>query len=543
MDRPRKRTKRAIIVGGAACAALLAVAFPGTGQASPARATAPTLGTAGSFAVLAGSTVTNTGPTGVSGNLGVAPGSAVTGFPPGIVAGGTIHAGDAVALQAQSDTTTAYNNLAGQSCNFNLTGQDLGGKTLIPGTYCFSTSAQLTGTLTLNGQGNPNAVFVFQIGSTLTTASNASVNLINGAQACNVFWQVGSSATLGTTTHFAGSILAHVSETLNTGATVAGRALAQTGAVTLDTNQLSAVQCSVLPTPTATPGGSPTATKLPATATAIAATATAAAATSTAVVGATNTAIVATNTAIAATNTAVAGPTNTAIAAATNTALAAATNTAVAGPTSTVIAAVTNTAVAAATSTGVAAATNTAVAGPTATTIAAATNTAVAAATNTAVAGPTATTIAAATNTAVAGATSTAIAAATATGVTGSIATSTPKPRKAPTPVATATSTQVVTQQPRPTVTPIPVPSRIPGTGAGGTSFFSGSGLASPRGEALVTGARSESVSPRPNTVSALLPSGGGRTGGSPISPLAPLAFLGAMALGIRRLMRRIPKR
>src|SRR5581483_7708363 len=146
--------------------------------------------TAETFTALGGSTVTNTGPTTVVGNLGVSPGLAVTGFPPGAVTGGVIHAGDAVALQAQDDTTTAYNTLAGQSCDHSLTGQDLGGLTLLPGTYCFSSSAQLTGTLTLDAQGNPDAVFVFQIGSTLTTASSSLVMVINGAQACNVFWQV-----------------------------------------------------------------------------------------------------------------------------------------------------------------------------------------------------------------------------------------------------------------------------------------------------------------------------------------------------------------
>ena len=137
--------------------------------------TAPSLGTAQSFAVLGGSTVTNTGPTIITGDLGVSPGTAVTGFPPGIVTGGTIHAADAVALQAQSDTTTAYNDLAGQACTIDLTGQDLGGLTLVPGVYCFSSSAQLTGALTLDAEGDPNAVWVFQIGSTLTTASNSSV--------------------------------------------------------------------------------------------------------------------------------------------------------------------------------------------------------------------------------------------------------------------------------------------------------------------------------------------------------------------------------
>jgi len=193
-----------------------------------------------SFAVLGGSTVTNTAtPTIVNGNLGVSPGSAVTGFPPGIVTGGTIHAADAAAAQAQSDLTTTYDNLANTSCNTDLTGQDLGGKTLTAGVYCFSTSAQLTGTLTLDAQGNPNALFIFKIGSTLTTASASSVLLINSASACGVFWQIGSSATLGTGTALAGSIVALTSITLNTGANLNGRALARNGAVTLDDNQVS----------------------------------------------------------------------------------------------------------------------------------------------------------------------------------------------------------------------------------------------------------------------------------------------------------------
>jgi uncharacterized repeat protein (TIGR01451 family) len=229
-------------LAGLGCVALLSAAVPA--QA----ATAPSLGTAQSFAVLGGSTVTNTGSTIVAGDLGIWPGLAVTGFPPGLVTPpGTIHAGDATASSAQSAVTAAYNDLAGQPCDTDLTGQDLGGLTLTPGTYCFSTSAQLTGTLTLDAQGDSNAVFVIKTGSTLTTASGASVALINSAQSCNMFWQVGSSATLGTNTDLAGNILALSSITMNTGAALDGRALARNGATTLDTNTAAATVCSAPP--------------------------------------------------------------------------------------------------------------------------------------------------------------------------------------------------------------------------------------------------------------------------------------------------------
>lgn len=190
------------------------------------------LGTAGSFAVLGGSTVTNAGPSVINGDLGVWPGTAITGFPPGIV-NGTTYAGGAVAQLAQTDLTTAYNTLAGMTTTLNLTGQDLGGQTLTAGVYNFDTSAALTGTLTLSGPGD----FVFKIGSTLTTASNSFVLASNGA---NVYWQVGSSATLGTNTAFKGSILALTSITLNTGTTIdTGRALARNGTVALDSNTIT----------------------------------------------------------------------------------------------------------------------------------------------------------------------------------------------------------------------------------------------------------------------------------------------------------------
>lgn len=207
-------------------------------------ATAPPLGDAESFAVLGSSTVTNTGATIVTGDLGVSPGTSCTGFPapctggPGTVVG-TIHAGDAVAALARADAATASLALVAQTCDTDLTGQDLGGMTLEPGVYCFDTSAQLTGILTLTGAGP----WVFQMGSTLTTASNSSVVNSGSGPDTDVFWAVGSSATLGTRTAFTGNILAVASITLTTGASVSGRAIALNGAVTMDTNNVAAV-CS-----------------------------------------------------------------------------------------------------------------------------------------------------------------------------------------------------------------------------------------------------------------------------------------------------------
>ena len=196
------------------------------------------LDSADSFAVLGSSTVANTGNTVLNGNLGVYPGLTISGFSPGIVNGAT-YAGGSVAQQAQADVLTAYTALSSEASIQDLTGQDLGGLTLGPGVRNFSAVAQLTGTLILDAQGNSNARFDFQIGSTLTTASSSSIVLTNGAQADNVFWQVGSSATLGADTLFDGSILADQSITLNAGASMFGRALAMNAAVTLDDNVIT----------------------------------------------------------------------------------------------------------------------------------------------------------------------------------------------------------------------------------------------------------------------------------------------------------------
>ena len=260
--RPSPRRRRAGLLAGLASGAVAAaVGLFGVGGSPAAYAAEPTvgLGTAAPFAVLAGTTVTNTGPTVISGDLGVSPGTAITGFPPGQVLGGAPHSADAVALQAQDDLTTAYGDAAGRT-PATAVSSDLGGQTLVGGVYQTAAAMALTGTVTLDAQGDPDTVFVFQAGSTLTTATASTVALVNGAQACNVFWQVGSSATLGTDTTFNGTVMALTSITVQTRTTVEGRLLARNGAVTLDTNTVTRPSCAAAPT--ATPS-TPAATATP----------------------------------------------------------------------------------------------------------------------------------------------------------------------------------------------------------------------------------------------------------------------------------------
>jgi hypothetical protein len=258
------RTRLAVTEGhrlGAWTLGLLAVAglVAAVLVVSSARAAQPSvgLGTVDNFALLAGSTVTNTGSSTVNGDLGLSPGTAVTGFPPGTV-NGTEHVADAVAGQAQSDLTIAYDDAAGRT-PAQLVSADLGGLTVTGGIYKSSSSLGLTGTLTLDAQGDANAVFIFQAGSSLTTASGSVVNLINGAQPCNVFWQVGSSATLGTSSVFVGNILALTSISMNNGVVVHGRALARNGAVTLINDTVTSAKCATGgTTPVSTTPGSTT---------------------------------------------------------------------------------------------------------------------------------------------------------------------------------------------------------------------------------------------------------------------------------------------
>ena len=225
------RLKHSTLATGAAVAAILLLPTLGFAQTG--------LGAAASYAVLAGSTITNTGATTVSGDMGVSPGTSVVGIPLGQPTPGTVHAGDLAAAQAQSDLGIAYGFLASMPCNVTRTGVDLGGTTLTSGVYCFASSAFVTGTLTLDAQGDSAAVFVFQIGSTLAVTDGSSVILANGAQPSHVWWQVGSSATLGIGSKTVGNVLAYTSISLNTGASITGRLLAEGGAVTMGANSVA----------------------------------------------------------------------------------------------------------------------------------------------------------------------------------------------------------------------------------------------------------------------------------------------------------------
>ncbi len=237
--------RRRVIALATGAALLLTMVWASGAQA----ATAIGLGTADSYAVLGGSGVTNTGPSVLNGDLGTFPNPSVTGFggaPNGTVNGAT-HQADAAAASAQGDLTTAYDNAAGQG-PANLLATELGGQSLTPGVYnSQSGTFGITGALTLNAQGNPNAVFIFQTASTLISASASQVNLINGAQPCNVYWKVGSSATLGTSSAFAGNILALQSISLNNGVAVRGRLLARNGAVTLINDTVTRPACTTGP--------------------------------------------------------------------------------------------------------------------------------------------------------------------------------------------------------------------------------------------------------------------------------------------------------
>jgi len=244
---------------GAAAAVAVASAGLLVGLASAAQAaTMIGLGTASSFVVLAGDGVTNTGPTTLNGDIGTYPTTSITGAG-SLTVNGTNHAGDGVTQGAKTDLVTAYDTAAGEASNVTISA-DLAGQTLTGGVYTSASSMGLSGALTLDASGNPDAVFVFQVGSMLTIASGAQVLLIGGAQACNVFWQVGSSATLGTGAAFRGTVLALTSITLDTGATVEGNMLARNGAVTLDTNVITAPVCTTPPGTTVAFAAAPGAT-------------------------------------------------------------------------------------------------------------------------------------------------------------------------------------------------------------------------------------------------------------------------------------------
>jgi hypothetical protein len=264
------RTLRAAC--GAVLTALGLVLAVVAGSPAAAGAAVP-LGTAGGFAVLGASAVTSTGASVVRGDLGVSPGTSVTGFPPGVVVGGTTHAADAAAATAQDDLTTAFGDAAGRAVAGTVSA-DLGGQTLLPGVYDGDTLS-LTGALTLDAQGDAGAVFILRAASSLVTASDSSVVLTPGTDPCRVFWLVGSSATLGTSSQLVGTVMAQAAVTAATGTDVTGRVLARTEAVTLDASTVTLPVCSTTASPSASASSStsPTATASPTASSAVSATA------------------------------------------------------------------------------------------------------------------------------------------------------------------------------------------------------------------------------------------------------------------------------
>jgi hypothetical protein len=248
---PKRFALAAALVAGAVLAsqkrmnALRALLLMAIGVAKgPSAPAAPTLASAASFAVLSGASVTNIGATTITGDLGVSPDLAITGFPPGVVKGGAIHAGDAAAEKAQVDARSAYVDVAARDCHNDLGNRDLGGTTLAPGVYCFSSSARLTGELRLDAQSSANAVFIFKIGASLDIANGARVSIINGGSPCLLFWQAGGSVSIGSGSRVAGNFLVKDSVTFASGAKLSGRVLVQDGSVSLDNNVITNAACA-----------------------------------------------------------------------------------------------------------------------------------------------------------------------------------------------------------------------------------------------------------------------------------------------------------
>jgi hypothetical protein len=202
-------------------------------------APAVSLGAAEGFALLGSATVTCTNSSAMTGDVGVSPGIAITGFDASCTLSGSLHAQDAAATAAHADLLVAFDELGGEECEDDLTGVELGGLTLPPGVYCFDTTAGVTGGLTLDAGGDSNASWIFQVGSAITTGPGSTMTMAGGGDSCNVFWKVGTSAVLGTTSSFKGNILASASVTLTSGSSLEGRALALNAAVTSDNNVVS----------------------------------------------------------------------------------------------------------------------------------------------------------------------------------------------------------------------------------------------------------------------------------------------------------------